>query len=240
MIPELLKNLAEKRLLIITDYDGTLAPIVDNPALAFPIPNSSHILEQLNANHAVYILTGRPSSQVMAFLSQTEIPVVGLHGLEWPSEQRPAPDREQVNATMERLAKFEGLKVEDKGWMISAHYRTMPEESHAAVQDFLRSIELPMDWELLEGNKVGEFRPVGYGKGDAAFRIISTHPDLFPVFIGDDKTDEEAIEVVNKFGGVTVKVGPGETHAQYRLDSPLDVINMLHHWTEQVGFVSSQ
>lgn len=230
--PELLP-LGERPLLVLCDYDGTLAPIVPRPEEAWPEPGAREALERLLAHphHRAAVLTGRLAAQVHAFLNLPDLPVVGLHGMEWPGEEAEPPDTDAVRRITFQLPDVPGLRLEDKGWTLAVHYREVPEPLQAEVEARLAELALPPGWELMAGKKVREFRPGGFGKGRAVQRLARRFPAHLPVFLGDDVTDEEAFEVLRE-EGVTIKVGDGPTLAEHRVEGPSQVVALLEWWAD--------
>jgi trehalose 6-phosphate phosphatase len=82
------------------------------------------------------------------------------------------------------------------------------------------------------GKCVIELKPSGINKGAAidAFLQESPFKGRKPIFIGDDLTDEHGFEVVNAKSGISVKVGAGTTHAQWRLGC----VNDVHQWLKRI------
>lgn len=234
--PELLA-LGKRPLLVLADYDGTLAPIVPRPEDAVPQPGAREALACLLAHprHRAAIVTGRLAEQVHAFLDLSGLPVVGLHGMQWPGEPLAAADPEALRLIAAQLPAVPGLHAEDKGWTLAAHYREVPEPEQASVEARLAAITLPPGWEAIAGKKVREFRPSGFGKGRAAQRLAEAYPTHQPVFLGDDVTDEEGFVRLRALGGVTVKVGEGPTAAEYRVADPAEVVALLRTWANTPG-----
>jgi trehalose 6-phosphate phosphatase len=242
LLPPALLALAQRPLLVILDYDGTLAPIVARPEDAWPEPGAQAALLRLAAHprHRAAIVTGRRTAQVHALLNVAQpplagLPVVGLHGMEWPGEALTPPDADALSLITARLPTAPGLRLEDKGWTLAVHYRAVPAADQPGVEAALAALPLPPGWERMAGKKVREFRPAGFGKGRAVERLARAFPAHLPAFLGDDLTDEEGFEVLRARGGVTVKVGPGATVAEYRLDSPSEVVALLRHWAQAEG-----
>jgi trehalose 6-phosphate phosphatase len=225
--------LVEKPLLLL-DYDGTLAEIATEPDQAFPHPRATALLGRLADLHPAWILTGRRLADLARLLHVPRLAAVGVHGLEdglLGGEVHSRLD-EQALATIEearkRLPRIPGVRVEDKGTAIALHYRQADDE--AAAQRRLRewSEGLPAGLETVWGKKVVEVRPGGFDKGRAAREIASRHPESTPVMIGDDTTDEDAFRALPE--AVTVKVGPGESDARYRLSNVDAVIDYLERY----------
>ncbi|GBF04045.1 HAD family hydrolase [Deinococcus aerius] len=236
-LPAQLLTLAERPLLVLCDYDGTLAPIVPRPEEAWPEPGAREALSRLLAHprHRAAIVTGRLAEQVRAFLNLPDLPVVGLHGMEWPGEELAARDPEAIRLITARLPDVPGLRLEDKGWTLAVHTREVSRERQADVEEALDAVTLPPGWEMISGKKVREFRPGGFGKGRAVERLARQDPHHLPVFLGDDVTDEEGFERLRARGGVTIKVGEGETAAEYRVESPAEVVALLRRWGGAAG-----
>jgi trehalose 6-phosphate phosphatase len=105
------------------------------------------------------------------------------------------------------------------------HYRRAPEhepEVHRLVGEAARG--LGGELELIEGKKVLEIRPRGVHKG-VVVEVFMAEPPFFgrtPVFVGDDRTDEDGFAAVNRLGGHSIRVGgEGPTAARYQLaDAP--------------------
>ena len=234
-LPAELLCLASRPLLVVLDYDGTLAPIVNRPEDALPQAGAVAALRALHEDgrHRAVVLTGRPASEPSAFLATPGIAVVGLHGMEWPDSDLAPPDRPTIEGLRASLPAREGVTLEDKGRTLAVHYRNAPEGEHAAIEAELDALPAPAGWEVVRGKKVREFRPEGFGKGRAVQRLAREHPGLHPVFIGDDVTDEEGFAALNALGGTTVKVGEGDTVARHRLPDPAAVVPLLEAWASR-------
>lgn len=225
-------GLGARPLLVVLDYDGTLAPIAARPQDARPQPGAAEALERLrdHGTHELAVLTGRRAEDVRGFLGLPDLTVVGLHGMQWPGEPPPAPDRAALERLRASLPNFEGRLLEDKGATLAVHYRATPDRLAAAAEAALAAVPIPPGWEVMAGKKVREFRPAGHGKGRAVERLAREHPHRLPVFVGDDITDEDGFAAVARLGGVGIKVGNGETAAAHRVRSPADVVELLREW----------
>lgn len=233
--------------LFFLDYDGTLAPIVDDPAEAHPHPGVPPLLRRLAARHPVWIVTGRHLRDVAAFfeaagLLDLELPAIGLHGtqegvLGKKAESLASEEAVQALAQMRQsLPSLAGVEVEDKGDAFAVHYRAASENgSEADALKALRAWAAPMPEALdaVWGKKVVELRPQGLTKGTAVRRIANAHLGRTPVYLGDDTTDEDAFQALaGEPDAVTVRVGGGETAAHYRLSDPAAVAAYLRQYVE--------
>lgn len=220
--------------LFILDYDGTLADVADRPHLATPHEDVPDLLQALDRRHPVAILTGRQVNDVGRLLGVDGLRVIGVHGIESGVTGGPVesliPDHvaERLARVRERLPDLEGLEIEDKATAIALHYRNAPDPDTAREKLEGWAEGVPEDLEALWGKRVLEIRPRGYDKGVAAERLAGEHPDKTPVVIGDDTTDEEAFRATRD--GVTIKVGPGPTAAEYRLPDVSAVVAYLRNF----------
>jgi trehalose 6-phosphate phosphatase len=222
------------RPLFFIDYDGTLAPIVDRPSEAYPHPAVPDLLVRLDARYPVVIVTGRYLQDVATLLARP-LRAVGLHGLQEGVLGEAVEDLvpEAAAAALARLRaqvpEGDGVWIEEKGPTFAVHYRQATDE--AAAQARLRrwAAEMPPVLEAIWGKKVVELRPKGFSKGVSVCRIARAHPARTPLYLGDDVTDEDAFEAL---GGdaVTIKVGPGETAARYRLPDVEAVVRYLQQY----------
>ena len=228
--------------LFFLDYDGTLAPIVDDPSAAHPHPDVPDLLEALVARHPVWIVSGRYLRDVETFFEAAgllglKLPAIGLHGMQegvLGQEATSLASEEAVRALSDmrqRLPDIEGVEVEDKGDAFAVHYRAAEDEADTLNQLHDWADEMPSQLEAVWGKKVVELRPRGLTKGTAVRRVIDQHPDETPVYLGDDTTDEDAFEELEHTeGAVTVRVGGGETAAHYRLSDPEAVVHYLRKY----------
>ncbi|HSM37589.1 MAG TPA: trehalose-phosphatase [Longimicrobiales bacterium] len=211
------------RPLLLLDYDGTLAPIVDDPAAATPHPSVPDLLSDLASRHPLVVVTGR-SLDDLARLLPAEVDAVGLHGAQVGRLggairlQMPASAREALRALRGSAPSIDGLRLEEKGPTFALHYRgaTEPDAVEAALRAWVA--EAPPTLEPVWGKMVLELRPAGVDKGRVARELAARHADRAPVYIGDDTTDEDAFRALaDDPRALTVRVGEGETAARYRL-----------------------
>jgi len=221
--------------LLLLDYDGTLAEIVPDPEAARPHPEVPALLGALRERFPVYLMTGRSVASVSRLLRVPGLEVVGVHGMEAGRLGEDAAPLvaegdlgalSAVRARLPELSGLSGLKVEDKGLAIALHYRDVDAGGEAALRTWAETV--PNSLDRLWGKKVLELRPHGYSKGRAAARLAAEHPQATPLFIGDDTTDEEAFAAIP--GGLTIKVGEGDTRAQARLPDVAAVVAYLKRY----------
>lgn len=224
------------------DFDGTLVEIAPRPELVQLEPFVLEALRSLGAQYAgaVAIVTGRPLDVVDAFLAPLRLSVAAEHG----SIRRDASGHTHLNegnaqaieAAYGALAPLEaanpGLILERKRSSVALHYRQRPELAglcEAAVNDVVAN---DPGLVILPGKMVFELKPKGVDKGVAVRAFLEEAPfkGRTPIFVGDDVTDEHAFAIVNALGGMSVKIGDGETQAKYRADR-----NGLFAWLNRLA-----
>jgi trehalose-phosphatase len=232
-----------RRIYLLTDYDGTLTPIVNHPDRATLNANVRDLLRSLlkDRRFTLAIITGRTLKEIIQLVGIKGAYYIGNHGLEikGPSLTFVHPVAEKLSPMISRIcndlkSKFEpiyGIIVEDKGLTASIHYRMVPKsmigEMKKVVRSMVRSYE---DFEIRYGKMVVEIRPkVFWDKGDAALWLVrNLGEDGIITYIGDDKTDEDAFKKID--GGLTILVSKRKkySNARYYLKSVEDVHKFLH------------
>ncbi|MEW6033568.1 MAG: trehalose-phosphatase [Chloroflexota bacterium] len=238
--------------LLLSDYDGTLAPIVERPELA---DLASHTRARLAAlvrlgRYTVGVISGRVLSDLRQRVGLAGVVYAGNHGLEveGPGLSFVNPVAEQfrpvfriLHKVLEKaLAPVKGVLVENKGLSLSIHYRLVRESQVSEVgRVFERVVGTARADGMLKttsGKKVYEVRPpVSWDKGKAIEVLLRRSRRRFgkkgalALFLGDDLTDEDGFKVVNKHDGISVFVGEDASHsvAMYQLRSPAEVDRFL-------------
>ncbi len=224
------------------DFDGTLVEIAAKPHLVHVEPRVAAALESLRQRlgGAVAIVTGRPLDVVDRLLAPLILPTAAEHGLVQRDaagavhvEDRAIASMEAARARLQTFADANpGLILERKTVSASLHYRQHPELGQACGVAAQAAIEGEPGLEVLPGKMVFEVRPKGRNKGTAVETFLARAPfkGRLPIFAGDDVTDEDAFKVVKARGGISIKIGDGETAADYRTDR-----NGLFAWAETIG-----
>ncbi|MCU0641358.1 MAG: trehalose-phosphatase [Candidatus Margulisbacteria bacterium] len=207
---------------LFLDYDGTLTPIVDHPDRARLGAVRKRFLRTLAQRPVVKIaiVSGRSLASVRKQVGLPGLIYIGNHGLEImlgkrrvvvPAARRFAKTVRELKTVLHRGLPFPGVLIEDKGYTISVHYRKVHRRHLKSFrQAFFRAIA---PWRkrirVTAGKKVLELRPPGlWGKGRAV-KWLLRQPQLRgyqPVYIGDDRTDEDAFRALRQ-RGLTLRVG---------------------------------
>jgi trehalose 6-phosphate phosphatase len=215
---------------LFLDIDGTLLTHAETPDAVYVDDALRRLLERLHARSdgALALVSGRSIDDVDALFAPLVLPVAGQHGVEWRDaagrvHRLPFPE-EHLRQVAQRFAAFKarhpGIVFEDKGHNLALHYRLAPQlerEVRTLVEHAVA--DLGADFELQAGKMVCELKPGGHDKGTAIASFMSAAPfaGRTPVFIGDDLTDEYGFATVQRLGGHAVKVGAGESAADWRL-----------------------
>lgn len=226
---------AASRLLITSDFDGTLAPIVSNPADARPLAEAADALVALAdlPDTASALISGRALG-VLRELSgmPATVHLVGSHGAEFASGFTHEVDDallQRITTELDEIAAGKpGVTVETKPASVALHVRNASAEDGEAALTQAHEASTSWDAQLTEGKAVLEFAVIQTDKGEAIDILRSQEKATAVVFFGDDVTDEKAFRRLGR-DDVGVKVGPGDTLATYRVESPEDVAASLKY-----------
>jgi trehalose 6-phosphate phosphatase len=239
-------------ILFLSDYDGTLTPIVDRPELAILSTEIRKLLKALakNRRYTVGIVSGRALPDLKSKVGLDGIIYAGNHGLEIeglgssflePIAEEMRPFFSMLNQALSAtLRGIKGAFVENKGLTLSVHYRMVDGNEKGKVKDAFKRITDPLHVtgriRVTRGKKVYEIRPpVDWDKGKAIawlmakLRDTSRNGSVLPIYLGDDLTDEDGFRLINKNNGISIFVG-GEgfpSVARYFLKSPEEVAKLL-------------
>ncbi|MFC4946806.1 trehalose-phosphatase [Pseudonocardia sp. GCM10023141] len=226
------------RLLVALDFDGVLAPIVPVPSDARPLPAAAAAIGSLATlpDTTVVLVSGRGLADLAA-VSGFGVPIrmVGSHGAEFDDgatvlddEQRARLDR--LLAEVHALADAEpGVTLEAKPAGIAVHVRNAEPAVGARVLDAVRAGPAARPGiEITPGKEVLDLAVLQVSKGIAVDALRARLEADAVLFVGDDVTDESAFVRLGP-GDLGVKVGDGETAAQFRVAEPSDVADLLRH-----------
>lgn len=227
---------AAERVLLMLDFDGTLAPIVPQPSEARVPAGTLRTLRALRDRDRIElaVISGRSASDVASLVGLADIHYFGSHGRErmrpGSTEIEAGPrGRTAIDAACQILARelagIAGFHVENKGVSAAAHYRNVNPRHHAAVERSVREAVRAVDGlHASAGKMVYDITPLdGVDKGLAATRLLGEIGGL-PFYIGDDTTDESAFKALPP-PAITVFVGPSgaKTAARFRVSDPAEV-----------------
>ncbi|HKJ66574.1 MAG TPA: trehalose-phosphatase, partial [bacterium] len=228
------------------DYDGTLTPIVNRPEDAALSEEMRHLLRRLARLCTVAIVSGRDRQTVKNFVQLDELIYAGSHGfditgpnnmnMQHEAGQAALPELDAAEQELqERLSHISGAQVERKKYAIAVHYRNVETEDVPGVKQIAEEI-LKQHPNLRKGGgkKIVELKPdIDWDKGKALLWLLNElkldTPDIVPIYIGDDLTDEDAFRVLQSRGlGILVGEYGEETAAFYTLNSVQEVQRFLN------------
>jgi trehalose 6-phosphate synthase/phosphatase len=226
-----------RRVAICLDYDGTLRELVADPAMATPTPEMRELFDRLRdmENVDVTIISGRVPADLDAFLGH-EYPfgMIAEHGAalrppgssEWEQLDRNVSYawKRELRRVLELYeASTPGTWIEEKRTGLVWHYRQADPEfgkdkARQLTEDLSTSVANdPI--QIRHGQKIVEVAATNVNKGSAVARLLEERPYDLVVVAGDDTTDESMFRL-NLRNLISIKVGDGDTQAQYRIATP--------------------
>ena len=223
------------RLLVTSDFDGTLSPIVNNPADARALPGAAAALVALSQcpDTTAALISGRALTVLRELSGMPDsVHLVGSHGAEFDSGFAHPIDTALLGTITDALhaiaADKPGVAVESKPASVALHVRNASAADASAALAEARFAAHDWAAQLTEGKAVLEFAVITTDKGEAIDILRERYDASTVVYFGDDVTDEKAFRRLHD-GDIGVKVGPGETLARFRIDAPTDVAEALEY-----------
>ncbi|MGB3486049.1 MAG: trehalose-phosphatase [Mycobacterium sp.] len=235
-----LRQVAQVPVLLVTsDFDGTVAPIVNHPADARPVAAAAEALRtlaQLPATSAA-LISGRALADLETLSGLVgAVNLVGSHGAEFDTGFAHEIDSALLQTIVDELTvianRYPGVTVEPKPASVALHVRNATPADADAALDAVRTRSAGWDAHVTEGKAVLEFAVITTDKGEAIDILRRRDNADAVVFFGDDVTDEKAFLRLHATD-LGVKVGPGDTAAAYRISSPDEVAEALQILVEQ-------
>lgn len=250
---------AGKLVAVFLDYDGTLTPIVSNPDLALMSEHARESVRRVAQLFPTAIISGRGREKVQQFVRLDELYYAGSHGMDIVGPQvdgaphadlcfQPAaqfaPLMDSVHDELEAgVASIAGSSVEHNKFCVSVHFRNCSPEDYPAVVGAVDAVVAAHpELRITRGRKVLEVRPqVDWDKGTALAHLLEVlglaDPQaVFCIYIGDDRTDEDAFKVLameGLGGGILVSTKQKPTAGLWTLRDPTEVaafLNRLVAW----------
>jgi trehalose 6-phosphate synthase/phosphatase len=231
-----------KHRLICLDYDGTLRNFVGSPDPNAAKPSFAlrTLLRQLAdmPNTKVCVVSGRPREVLQDWFKGLSISLAAEHGAwvrdseEWSQEQATFQSyKKQALPVMKKYAeRTPGAEIEEKTFAVVWHYRKVPTElayaRNAGLRHELNVLFGNTEIGVFNGNKIIEVKPRNIHKGFVVSDMLAMHPSDFVLCAGDDYTDEDMFEHVPD-DAYSIKVGPGDTRANYQIESIEKLLALL-------------
>lgn len=210
---------------LFLDFDGTLAPLQDNPdTVALPEHGAKYLLTLSDRLGGALVLISGRGIHDLSLRTPLQLWRAGGHGHdvcqpgqhpELKTGTAPEALREAVEAATREI---EGAWLEEKGRVLAIHYRQIPAAGPGLAKAMKILAQETEGYAFQHGKMVIELKPSGADKGTALTALMRRSPFAarIPVMIGDDATDEDAMTAAMELGGIGIKVGLGKTCAQYR------------------------
>ncbi|KAE9608024.1 putative trehalose-phosphatase [Lupinus albus] len=263
MFDQIMEASRGKQIVMFLDYDGTLSPIVEDPDRAYMSNSMRKTLRKLARSFPTAIVTGRCKDKVYNFVRLEELYYAGSHGLDIKGPSRsskyiknrkaetlifqPASQflpmiDEAYQKLVDETKSIPGSLVENNKFCVSVHFRCVDEKKWSELAHQVKSVlkNYPK-LRLTQGRKVLEIRPnIKWDKGTALEFLLESLGlancnDFFPIYIGDDQSDEDAFKKLRDRGqgcGILVSKFPKKTSASYSLQEPNEVMDFLQRLVE--------
>jgi trehalose-phosphatase len=231
--------------LVVLDFDGTLAPIVERKEDAALAPGAHDAVAAVCTRTEVAVVTGRPVDDVLTRLHDLPVTVIGNHGTQARLRDGSTVDlldTARMGSVLDEVEELvvqlvdpaDGWDVERKPTSVAVHDRRVPHETRDAVLPEVRAVlddhaTRPPGWKVLAGHRVTEFAPSGADKGTALTWALHRSEHSRAFVVGDDVTDEDAFRVAVGHDGLAVLVAetPRPSAATMRLTGPDAVVATL-------------
>ncbi|MEO7275155.1 MAG: trehalose-phosphatase [Vicinamibacterales bacterium] len=239
---------SHRHLVLLCDFDGTLSEFDNDPAAVWLKPERRALLERLASSPGVTlaIVSGRRLDDVKARTAlSSEAYYAGLHGLEIqsPHERYLHPELPAAEVALrglagpleEQLAAIGGAFLEDKTHALVAHFRASTADDARRVEEIvMRHTKRALDAGTLRvmlGACMIELMPnIEWHKGSAVQWILDrvgrAHGPTWPVYIGDDLTDEDGFRAVQAIG-LSIAASERAAGADLAVDGPSEVEALL-------------
>jgi len=251
-IPEIKARLKNRRVALFLDYDGTLTPIVLRPELAVLSGEMRETVRRAAEDFFVAVVSGRDLDDVRNLVGIPSLCYAGSHGFDISGSQGKHLEYQKGGNFQPQLKKAEqeiktrvgtihGVHLESKKFSFAVHFREVSPEDEPKIE---RAVDEALakfpDLRKSHGKKVFEIQPdLDWNKGKALLWLLEAFhldiPDVLPIYIGDDTTDEDAFHVLEDKGlGIVVGENNRISAARYRLNNPEEVSRFL----QELGFMT--
>lgn len=241
-----------RKLAVFFDYDGTLTPTVSRPDQSRLSASMHASLQRLSSHCTIAVISGRDLGDVRSRVDIEEIYFAGSHGFDIAGPGKATIQYAQgteylalLDEVEQELAaglrSIEGCLLERKRFSIAVHYRQVEESEVKRIKESIAEIlHRHMQLRLSKGKKVYELQPnIDWDKGKALRWLLKAlklnRPEVIPVYVGDDVTDEDAFTAIRAEGiGILVAETSRHSEARYRLRDPDEVQRFIDALTERM------
>jgi trehalose 6-phosphate synthase/phosphatase len=236
--------------ILFFDYDGTLAPIVPDPAKAIISEDVKKLLHDIAKRDTVIIVSGRDRYFLDNLFADLPVHMIAEHGAlikmkdtdEWQLNENYEENwKDSIRPIMDIYAKrCPGAFVEEKETALAWHYRTADDKLYATrrAQELLwqlkNYIQPELNLQVIDGNKVVEVKKTAFNKGTASRMFVGNGEFDFILAIGDDTTDEDMFEALPETA-FTIKIGDDLSAARNHIRSQEEVFYFLNFMVSSTG-----
>ena len=235
-------------LLVALDFDGTLSELVAHPSLARPVPGALGAVHSLAVSHGVTValVSGRPVADLRRVSGVAEdVMLIGSHGAEWDGRGDMVISAGQATALAQMRDAVDALVQQTPGAMIepkpagfAVHVRHSSLSSGRDLVMQVADLAEAATLHTLRGKSVIDVGVHPLDKGTAVAALRAELGNVTLLFAGDDVTDETVMAVARDTD-VTIRVGPGETAARFRLPTPAALVVMLQRLADSRSMMSA-
>lgn len=235
------------QLVIFLDFDGTLSSIVNRPEDAVLFPGMKEVMEKCASRYTVAVVSGRDTDNVRSRVGIEGIIYAGSHGFSIKGPNDLLMEHEEASRILPLLAGIEnklrelfsngpaGIQIERKKYAITVHFRNADPSLTGKIKEMTDNVISEFSGIKKErGKMIIEIKPdVDWNKGMAVRWILEkldlwNHDGVFPVYLGDDITDEDAFRMLHGRGlGIIVGSHDNPTAADFRLENVVEVKQFL-------------
>lgn len=227
------------RIALLFDVDGTLIELGPTPFEVHVPDELRTVLLQLRerTRGALALVSGRPIKDLDILFKPLTLSAIGGHGAEL-----------RLNTTIHNIAPLlsdslraqlstagalrPGIVIEDKGYSVALHYRRVPQYENWLMRHIAATCKAHADelTEILPGKLMFEVKRPAINKGESVRHLMKMEPfrGRYPIFIGDDVTDESVFEVMPDLGGLAFSVTRKVEGLAGIFNSPADVRRALY------------
>jgi trehalose 6-phosphate phosphatase len=223
---------------LCSDFDGTLAPLVEDPTTSRALPGALSALIRLsNAFATVAVISGRPVTFLVEHLDSDDVhrlDLFGRYGAEHRGRDGSLHEAEVssnvrlhlIEIGAEAATRVPGILVEDKGGSLSLHWRSHP-EAKEVILDIARRHAARGDIEAREGKMIIEFVGKGSPAKGAAVASLWNSDITTSCFLGDDLSDLDAFDALDEFesrGGTALRIAVSSSEMPSALRTRSDLV----------------
>lgn len=227
------------------DVDGTLTPIVDNPKDVYLTTETKDLLHRLHhsTHGAVALVSGRDLFSLRLLSKGLDVALISEHGAKvedqtgaviWQSPIDLKTQHQLQQSIFHWAKEKKQLYIESKCYGTAIHYRQLPNLRPLVLQFVLELLSQFPNYTYKKGKMVIEIHLKGYDKGTGIAQLMCTRNFLnkTPIMIGDDMTDEPGFDLVNRHGGISIKIGSfqPDSLAQYFIQDPQSLALLFKKW----------